>query len=122
MLAKLNSKYANASVKLLLRKATFADPHHCGKYDNSVNDTKREIETELVILARETEGSRAEEGENTQHDMVQQPAKKKPLLASILVRTSTRKVTTVAERAQAEQHMHKRRRTMPRKTPLNGGS
>ena len=106
MFAKLDAKYANDSVQKLLRNCTFVDPRYRGQYDSNVDETKGDIETEMIVLGRQTSQVNIRVEECAQQDAgEEQPAKKKKTtLASLLAMraVAARPVLTVVERAHAE--------------------
>ncbi|XDV29576.1 hypothetical protein PO909_032683 [Leuciscus waleckii] len=76
----------------LMRKTTFLDPRYKGDYDSNVEEIKKMIEEEAVILGRKAQSvhSMREEGEqNEEADIVVDPQpKRKKTLASLLKRKS----------------------------------
>lgn len=74
----------------LMRKTTFLDPRYKGDYDSNVEEIKKMIEEEAVILGRKAQSvhSMREEGEqNEEADIVVDPQpKRKKTLASLLKR------------------------------------
>ena len=59
----------------LMRKATFLDPRYRGEYDSNVNELKRMIEEEAVILGRAAQPVRAENEEEEGAATEPQPKK-----------------------------------------------
>ncbi len=73
----------------LKRKATFLDPRYRGDYDPNVEETKKMIEEEAVILGRRAQSAQlAREGGETEEETtgVEPQVKRKKTLASLLKR------------------------------------
>ncbi len=71
----------------LMRKATFLDPRYRGDYDPNVEETKKMIEEEAVILGRRAQSAQlAREGGETEEETtgVEPQVKRKKTLASLL--------------------------------------